>query len=121
MAAFPNLFGQNADEVLVVDILFAIGEGDEAVVGLLQFLAGEGEAKLFETMPEGSAAGVFAEDEMGLGYANEGGGHDLVAEGVGQHAVLVDAGLVGKALSPTMALLGEGLEVMIWPSTWLVA
>ena len=37
--AFANLVGQQADQVLVVDVLLAVGEGDKAVVGVLQFVA----------------------------------------------------------------------------------
>jgi len=39
-AVLADLVRENADEVLVVDILLAVGEGDKAIVGLLQLLAG---------------------------------------------------------------------------------
>src|ERR1039457_5948496 len=64
-AAFlANLVGHKADQILVVDVLVAVGEGDEAVVGMLQLLAGQGEAELLQSVSKGGAAGVLAEDEM---------------------------------------------------------
>jgi hypothetical protein len=41
---------------------------------------------------------VFAEDELGVARANGFGSHDLVGEGIGRHAVLVDARLVGEGV-----------------------
>ena len=55
-AFFADGVGEDADEVLVVDVLFAVGHGDEAVIRLLQLFAGEGEAELFEAMAEGGAS-----------------------------------------------------------------
>ena len=38
-APLANRVGKNADQVLVVDVLLAVGQRDKAVVGLLQFFA----------------------------------------------------------------------------------
>jgi hypothetical protein len=53
-------------------------------------------AEFSETVAKGVTAGVFAEDELGV--ARGFGGHDLVGEGIGHHAVLVDARLVGEGI-----------------------
>jgi hypothetical protein len=55
-------------------------------------------AEFFETVAKGVTAGVFAEDELGVARANGFGSHDLVGEGIGHHAVLVDARLVGEGI-----------------------
>jgi hypothetical protein len=56
-------------------------------------------AEFFETLANGVTAGVFAEDELGVARANGFGSHDLVGEGIGHHAVLVDARLVGEGIT----------------------
>ena len=61
-------------------------------------------------MAQRGAAGVLAEDEMRFGDADQRRRHDLVAERVGQHAVLVNAGLVRKGVVADDGLVGRGLE-----------
>ena len=73
LAFLADLIRKDTDKVLIVDVLLAIGEGNKPIVGLLQLLAGKGEAELFETMSECGAAGVFAKHEMRFGHADEGG------------------------------------------------
>ena len=53
---------------------------------------------------------MFAEDEVSVAGAYGGGGHDLVGEGVGHHAVLVDAGLVGEGVGSDDGLVGRAAE-----------
>ena len=77
---------------------------------MLQFFAVEREAELLEAMAQRGAAGVLAEHEMRLGDADRRGGHDFVAERVGQHAVLVNAGLVSESVIADDGLVGGGLE-----------
>ena len=71
MALLANLVGEQADEVLVVDVLLAIGKRDKAIVDVLQFIAGEREAELLEPVAQGRAAGVLAENEMRFGDADQ--------------------------------------------------
>ena len=59
---------------------------------------------------EGAAAGVLAEDDVGGAGADAFGGHDLVGERVGEHAVLVDAGLVGEGVGADDGLVGGAAE-----------
>ena len=53
---------------------------------------------------------MLAEDEIGVGYAYGRGRHDLVGEGVGHHAVLVDAGLVGEGVGADDGFVGRRAE-----------
>ena len=61
-------------------------------------------------MAQRGAAGVLAENQVRAGDADQGRGHDFVAERVGQHAVLMDAGLVGEGVVADDGLVGRGLE-----------
>ena len=54
---------QEREEVLVVDDFFAIGEGGEAGVDLVELGAGEVMTELGEAVFEGAAAAVLAEDK----------------------------------------------------------
>src|SRR6266851_10006426 len=101
---------KKAEEVLVVDGFLAVGEFGEAVVDVVEPLASEGVAELFEAICEGAAAGVFAEDKIGVGYAYGGWCHDLVGERVRHHAVLVNAGLVGEGVGSDDGLVGRAAE-----------
>ena len=69
-----------------------------------------GEAELFEAMAEGGAAGVLAQDEMCMGDSDQRGSHDLVAERVGEHAVLMNSRLVSKSIGAHHCLVRRGLE-----------
>ncbi len=91
VAAFANLIGKQANQVLVVDVLLAIGQSHKAVVDVLQLITCERVAQLLKPMAQGRAAGVLAEYEMSFGDADQPWRHDFVAERVGQHAVLVNA------------------------------
>jgi hypothetical protein len=51
---------------------------------------------------------VFAEDELGVARANGFGSHDLVSEGIGHHAALVDARLVSESVGSDDGLVGPG-------------
>src|SRR5580698_1124666 len=82
-ATVANLLRQEADQVLVVDILLAVGEGDEAIVGLLQLFTRQRVAELLETIAQRGAPRVLAQDELRAGRAHRRRSHDLVAERVG--------------------------------------
>ena len=69
---FANRVGQNADQVLVVDIFLAVGQGYKAVIRVLQFLAREREPKLLQAMAQGGAAGMLAQHQVSLGNPHQG-------------------------------------------------
>ncbi len=85
-------------EIFIEDFLLLVAEGFEAVEGLIDGFITEAEAELFETVFEGVASGVFAEDVAGLGPADIGGDHDFVGGFILEHAILMDAGFVGKGV-----------------------
>ena len=73
----------------------------------MQFVTRKREAQLFQSMPQRRAAGVLAQHQMRLGHAHQRGSHDLVAERVGQHTVLMNAGLVRKSVVAHDCLVGR--------------
>src|SRR6266568_3518757 len=105
-----NRIGQDPDQILVIDVLLAIGHGYKPVIGLLELFARQRVAKLLEAVAQRCAAGVLTEYEMGLRDANQGGSHDFVAERVGEHAVLMDARLVSESIRAHDGLVGRWLE-----------
>ena len=86
-------------DILVVDMLLAVGQRLEADEGVFQLIAGEFVAELFQLVHEGMPAGMLAHDQRGLLHADVAGHHDLVGLGVLEHAVLVDAALVGEGIA----------------------
>jgi hypothetical protein len=86
-------------DVLVVDVLLAVGRRLEAHEGVFEPVAGDFVAEILELVDEGVAAGVLAHDQGGLLHADAFRRHDLVGLGVLEHAVLMDAGLVGEGVA----------------------
>jgi len=98
---------QEAEQILVVDGFLAVGKFGEAGVDFVELVAVERVAESFETVGQSVTAGVFAEDELGVARANGFGSHDLVGEGIGHHAVLVDARLMGEGVGSDDGLIGR--------------
>ena len=65
----------------------------------LQLLAGEMIAQRLGAIGQGRPAAVLAQHQVGLGEADVLGPHDLVGGALLEHAVLMDAGLVGKGVA----------------------
>ena len=53
---------------------------------------------------------MFSEDELGVARANGFGSHDLVNEGIGHHAALVDARLVSESVGSDDGLVGRAAK-----------
>src|ERR1700722_20336778 len=53
---------------------------------------------------------MFSEDELGVARANGFGSHDLVSEGIGHHAALVDARLVSESVGSDDGLVGRAAK-----------
>ena len=62
-----DLVVEDGDEVLVEDLLFLVGDVQEALVGLFEFLLGERVAELLEAVAEAVAAGAGGQDDAALG------------------------------------------------------
>ena len=60
---------------------------------------------LLEGVGEGVTAGVLAEHDLAAGLPHCCGVDDLVGRALGQHAVLMDAGLVGERVAPDDGLV----------------
>ena len=61
-------------------------------------------------MAQRRAAAVLAQHQVRAAHAHQRWRHNLVAQRVGQHAVLVDAALVRKGVGAHNRLVGRGLE-----------
>ena len=92
------LFAERRD-IAVVDFLFLVGQHFELLEDGLQLLAGEMVAERLGPIGERRPAAVFAEHEIGLGEADVLGPHDFVGSRLLEHAVLMDAGFVGKRIA----------------------
>ena len=55
-------------------------------------------AQVRDALPQGVPAAVLAQHQVGLRQADVLGVHDLVGAALLEHAVLVDAGLVGEGV-----------------------
>ena len=92
------LFDQRGD-VGVVDFLLLVGQLLELVEHLLQLLAREVVAERLGPIGQRGPAAVFAEHQVGLREADVLRPHDFVRRALLEHAVLVDAGLVGEGVA----------------------
>ena len=94
-----ELLGHDGLEVGVGELHLAVGQLLEAGEGGVEGVALELDAHLLERVGEGVAAGVLAQHDLALAGADRRWVHDLVGGALGQHAVLVDAGLVGEGVA----------------------
>ena len=97
--ARAELFGHDRLEVGVGDLDLAVGQLLEPREGGVEGVALHRQAHLGQRVGEGVAAGVLAEDDLAAGLADAPCVDDLVGRALGQHAVLVDARLVGERVA----------------------
>ena len=99
--------GHQRLQVLVEDFTLLVGEVLEAGErGVERLLAVEHDAEFGELGLEGVAAGQLAERQTVGVPADVLGAHDFVGLAVLQHAVLMDAGLVGEGVGADDRLVG---------------
>ena len=101
---------QQREQVLVEDLALPVGQGGELAVDLAELRLGQLVAQLAEAALQRMAAGVLAEHQGRARDADHLGPDDLVGEPVLQHAVLVDAGLVGEGVAADDRLVGLGKD-----------
>ena len=92
-------------EVFVVEFLLAVREILHGLEDGLELLVVKFVAHGFELGAYGVAAGMLADDEVGGITAHGLRGHDFVRLAVLQHAVLVDAGLMGEGVGSDDSLV----------------
>ena len=85
-------------DILVIDVLLAVGERLEAVEGVFHRVVAEIVAEFLQLRFEGGAARVLAHHKRRLTDADRLRRHDLVGLGVLQHAILMDAALVREGI-----------------------
>ncbi len=94
-------FGDQGLQILVEDFVLLVRQRLEAGKGLVEFFFRvELDAQLPEPGAKGVAPGVLAQHHAVVAPAHVLGAHDLVGFTVLEHAVLVDARLVGKGVGP---------------------
>ena len=89
------------------DVLLFVRHALEALEDDLQLLVSQLVAHGFQFLPQGVLAGVLAKDHSILRNAHLGGIHNLVGEGIGQDAVLMDAGLMSEGVGANNGLAGR--------------
>ncbi len=105
-----DLIVENCNKIFVEDLLFLVGDDEEPLVGLVQFLLGKIIAELRETVLQAVASGARGEHDAAFGEADIFGAHDLVRLAVLQKAVDVDAGAVGERVGSHDGLVGRNLH-----------
>src|SRR4029077_584227 len=85
-------------DVAVEQLLLLVGEGLELLEDAVELELIELKAEHLDALTEGVAAGVFAEHQVAARETNVLRAQDLVGGMVLEHAVLVDARLVGKGV-----------------------
>ena len=99
LGALAHLVGDDRLEVQRGHLLLVVGDLLEALEGRVQRVALDLEAELLQRVAQRVAAGVLAEHDRVRLEADLGRVHDLVGGALLQHAVLVDAGLVGEGVA----------------------
>jgi hypothetical protein len=85
---------------------FLVGQGLELFEDRFQFLFGQVVAQGLEMGVQGVAARMLAQDQLVAAQADGLGLHDLIGHGIFEHAVLVNAGFVGKGIGADDRLVG---------------
>ena len=93
-------------QILVEDLALAVGQGGELPIDLRELQLAQVVAQLAVASLERVAARVLAEHERRARDPDHLGPDDLVGQPVLQHAVLMDAGLVGEGVPADDRLVG---------------
>ena len=109
----PLVAGLNAGvgyqclQILVVDLVLLVGQFLEAGKGFVQLGFGvELHAQFLQARAKGIAPGMLAQHHAVGGQAHVFGTHDLVGLAMLEHAVLMNAGLVGEGIGADDGLVG---------------
>ena len=96
----------SAMQVGVGDLLLGVGQLDRLAIDRVERLALEVVAELLELALEAAPAGQLADRQLAAGQPDRLRRHDLVGQRVLDHAVLVDARLVGEGVAADDRLVG---------------
>src|SRR5579875_1974566 len=86
-----EIVGNYSNQVLVVDLLLAIGKLAKNLISTVKLRSGKLIAQIFIALRQGMAAGMFSQNEFVGRHPDGLGLHDLISDGVFQHAILVNA------------------------------
>ena len=101
---------QHRQQVLLVDVLLAISQSGEVLVDPIDFLTRQLVAKFAILENQRMPARVLAENDPFGRNANCLWRHDLVAQRVVQHAVLMDTRFVRESIAADDGLVGLDFE-----------
>src|SRR6266536_2520099 len=87
------------DQVLIVYLLLAVGQLGELGVQRVQFIVAQLDAKLLEAIHQRVPSRMLAQHDAVGRHAHRLRRHDLVAERIAEHTMLVNAGLMGKSIA----------------------
>ena len=93
-----HLFADKGHDVGVVDFLLLVGQNLERLEQAAELFAAEFEAQGLGAVGQGGTPAVLAQHQVAHREAHVLGMHDLVGRAFLEHAVLVDAGLVGEGV-----------------------
>src|SRR6266404_6101527 len=94
------------DQVLVIDPFLPVRQVDEAGIYVVQLGTAEFDAQFAVAQGKSVAAGVFAQDDGVGGDAHRLRSHDLVAERITKHTMLVDPSLMCESIAADDRLIG---------------
>src|SRR5690349_2279276 len=101
-----GLIGYDLLQILVIDLLFAVGDIEEARIDLVQLLFGEAITKFTEAMLQGMPAGTRGEQDLALLNAHVARIDDLIGSALLEDAVLMDTAGVGKGIGSDNGFIG---------------
>ena len=101
-----HLVVDQGDDVFVEDLLLFVRQVLEALERIAHGVVAQIVAQLLQLLLERMAARVLAQHQLRRRQPHRLRGHDLVGAGVLQHAVLMDAGLVGEGVGADDGLVG---------------
>ena len=101
-----HLNADNRLQIAVCDLPFAISKILEAGKGIIEILAAEVIAELFQAGANSAAAAELAQGDPVVGEPDGAGINDFIGEPVFEHAVLMDARFMGKGIGTHNGLVG---------------
>src|SRR5579863_6536165 len=92
--------------MVILDLLDLISEYDESSIDFVELVPIELVAQLFAAQAECVPPRMFAEHEFGIRHSDRLRSHDFVGQRILEHAVLMNAGFMGKGVAADNCLVG---------------
>jgi len=96
-------------QVIGVHLFFLVSQINKEFIQLINFRFAQFEAQFLAAAGQPRPAGMFSQHQVAALAAHRFRGHDFIGQGMGYHAVLVNAGFVGESVAPHHGLVeGDG-------------